>query len=95
MRLSNLNVMPDLKANSTLVTSGPYRLIRHPMYAAGLLITLSLVLNHPTLWRAGYWLVLAIDLHLKLRYEEKLLQEKYPQYSDYKQKTKRLIPFIY
>lgn len=95
MRLSNLNVMPDLKANSILVTSGPYRLIRHPMYAAVLLITLALVLNHLTLLRVGYWLVLVIDLHLKFMYEEKLLLEKYPQYSDYKQRTKRLIPFIY
>jgi protein-S-isoprenylcysteine O-methyltransferase Ste14 len=95
MRLSNLNVMPDLKANSILVTSGPYRLIRHPMYAAILLITLALVWNHPTLWRAGYWLVLLIDLHFKLIYEEKLLLGKCPQYSDYKQRTKRLIPFIY
>lgn len=95
MRLSNLNVMPDLKANSILVTSGPYRLIRHPMYAAVLLVTLALVLNHLTLLRVGYWLVLVIDLHLKFMYEEKLLLEKYPQYSDYKQRTKRLIPFIY
>jgi protein-S-isoprenylcysteine O-methyltransferase Ste14 len=95
MRLSNLNVLPHLKANCILVTSGPYRLIRHPMYAAVLLVTLSLVLNHPMLLRAGYWLVLLIDLHFKFMYEEKLLRDKYPQYSDYMQQTKRLIPFIY
>jgi protein-S-isoprenylcysteine O-methyltransferase Ste14 len=95
MRPGNLNVMPELKAGSMLVTSGPYRLIRHPMYAAVLLVALALVLNHLTLLRVGYWLVLAIDLHFKLMYEEKLLLGKYPQYSDYKQKTKRLIPFIY
>jgi protein-S-isoprenylcysteine O-methyltransferase Ste14 len=40
--------MPDLKANSILVTSGPYKFIRHPMYAAVLLITLAVVLNHLT-----------------------------------------------
>jgi protein-S-isoprenylcysteine O-methyltransferase Ste14 len=95
MRLSNLNVMPDLKADSILVTSGPYKFIRHPMYAAVLLIMLALVLNHLTLLRAGYWLVLFIDLHFKLLYEEKLLLEKYPQYSEYQQRTKRLVPFVY
>jgi protein-S-isoprenylcysteine O-methyltransferase Ste14 len=95
MRLSNLNVFPDLKADSILVTSGPYKFIRHPMYAGGLLITLALVLNYPTLLRVGYWLVLLINLHFKLMYEEKLLLEKYPGYCGYKQRTKRLIPFIY
>jgi protein-S-isoprenylcysteine O-methyltransferase Ste14 len=95
MRLSNLNVMPDLKDSNVLVTSGPYRLIRHPMYTGGLLITLALVLNHLTLLRVGYWVILVIDLHFKLMYEEKRLLEKYPQYSDYQQKTRRLIPFVY
>ena len=95
MRLSNLNMMPDLKHKSILVTSGPYRAIRHPMYASVLLVTLMLVVNHLTLLRAGFWLVLVIDLHFKYLYEEKLLLEKHPEYIDYKKKTKRLIPFIY
>ncbi len=95
MRLSNLNMIPDLKHNSIFVTSGPYKLIRHPMYASVLLVTLMLVINHLTLWRIGLWLVLFIDLYFKLSYEEKLLLTKYPEYSEYKSKTKRLVPFIY
>ena len=95
MRLSNLNMMPDLKHKSILVTSGPYRVIRHPMYASVLLVTLMLVVNHLTLLRLGFWLVLLIDLHFKYLYEEKLLLQKYPEYMDYRNNTKRLIPFIY
>ncbi|RKY09051.1 MAG: isoprenylcysteine carboxylmethyltransferase family protein [Planctomycetota bacterium] len=95
MRLSNLNMMPDLKHKSVLVTSGPYRVIRHPMYASVLLVTLMLVANHLTLLRTGFWLVLLIDLYFKFSYEEKLLLKKHPGYIDYKKKTKRLIPFIY
>ena len=95
MRLSNLNMMPDLKHKSILVTSGPYRVIRHPMYASVLLVTLMLVVNHLTLLRIGFWLVLLIDLHFKFFYEEKLLLKKYSEYMDYKKKTKRIIPFIY
>lgn len=95
MRLNNLNMMPDLKHKSILVTSGPYRVIRHPMYASVLLVTLMLVVNHLTLLRIGFWLVLLIDLHFKFFYEEKLLLKKYSEYMDYKKKTKRIIPFIY
>ena len=95
MRLSNLNMMPDLKHKSILVTSGPYRVIRHPMYASVLLVTLMLVLNHLTLLRIVFWLVLVIDLHFKYLYEEKLLLKKFPEYMDYRKNTKRLIPFIY
>jgi protein-S-isoprenylcysteine O-methyltransferase Ste14 len=95
MKLNNLNISPDLKNNSILVLSGPYKLIRHPMYASVLLVTLMLVINHLTLWRVGFWLVLFIDLYFKFKYEEKLLRTKYSEYSDYMSKTKRLIPFIY
>jgi protein-S-isoprenylcysteine O-methyltransferase Ste14 len=95
MKLNNLNISPDLKNNSILVLSGPYKLIRHPMYASVLLVTLMLVINHLTLWRVGFWLVLSIDLYFKFIYEEKLLLTKYSEYSDYMSKTKRLIPFIY
>lgn len=95
MRPSNLNMIPDLKYKSRLVTSGPYKLIRHPMYASVLLVTLLLIINHWTLWRAGLWLVLFIDLHFKFSYEEKLLQMKFPEYPNYMSKTKRLIPCVY
>jgi protein-S-isoprenylcysteine O-methyltransferase Ste14 len=95
MKLNNLNISPDLKNNSILVLSGPYKLIRHPMYTSVLLVTLMLVINHVTLWRIGFWLVLIVDLNCKFRYEEKLLLTKYSEYSDYMSKTKRLIPFIY
>jgi len=40
MRLSHLNILPDLRGNNRLITSGPYKLVRHPMYIAVLLVTL-------------------------------------------------------
>lgn len=94
MPLGTLNALPDVRAEATLVMGGPYRYVRHPMYTAALLLTLSLVSEHPSLARIAIWLVLVIDLWVKLTYEEELLARRFADYSEYKARTKRLIPFL-
>lgn len=95
MQIGNFNIVPDVPQNGKMVTKGPYKYIRHPMYSAVLLVALSLVLNHFTLLRMIFWIVLLTDLILKIAYEEKLLSQHYREYSQYQQRTRRLFPFIY
>ena len=95
MRIGNFNIAPDPFKWTQLVTSGPYRLIRHPMYLALLLTTLPLVINDFDIFRIVTWLVLLLDLMLKLNYEEKLLARKLVGYDQYMGKSARLIPFLY
>ena len=95
MRSARFNIVPDVPANSRLVTHGPYRFIRHPMYATLLLGSLALVLNSPTPLRAALWLVLMVDLVVKLNYEERLLVQSFPDYVVYQKTSKRLVPLIY
>lgn len=95
MRPTNMNVTPDVRAGSVMVSHGPYRFVRHPMYASILLGTLALVLDTPALLRWAIWAVLLVDLVLKLNYEEALLVAHHPEYAVLQQKTKRLAPFIY
>lgn len=95
MGIGRFNIIPDPKEGSHIVTRGPYRLIRHPMYLALLLFTLSLLIADFTWWRGLFWLTLLIDLVLKLNYEEILLEKKLDGYSEYKRHSYRLIPFIY
>lgn len=96
MRLPHVRIAPDVRPNAELVARGPYRWIRHPMYAAVLLVALALVLNAP--FPPGRWAalgVLTVDLVVKLHYEERLLRAALPDYAAYTARTKRLIPFVY
>jgi protein-S-isoprenylcysteine O-methyltransferase Ste14 len=95
MGLGNFNVAPDPLRWSRLITHGPYRLIRHPMYLSLLLVTLPLVAAEFSTLRLVIWLVLLANLLLKLNYEENLLAARLAGYREYQQQSYRLIPFVY
>ncbi|GIK74205.1 MAG: isoprenylcysteine carboxyl methyltransferase [Chloroflexota bacterium] len=95
MRLRHINVLPDVRPDSRLVRQGPYRWIRHPMYASILLGALALVLDESTPLRWLIYVVLLVNLLIKLHYEERLLAAAFPLYTAYQEVSKRLIPFIY
>ena len=95
MRWDRVRVTPTPRPDVELVERGPYRWVRHPMYVAVLLTALALVLNWPTAGRWGCWLVLAVDLVVKLNYEERLLTCALPHYAEYRRRTWRLMPGVY
>jgi len=94
-RKGRFSIFPDVQANSTLIQSGPYRLIRHPMYSSLILFFAALLLKSPSLETLIVYLILLFDLLLKLNYEEKQLLKAYPDYERYKKNTYRIVPFIY
>ncbi len=95
MQLNNLRILPDLKENAIFVSNGPYKIIRHPMYLAILITLLPLLINKFTFLRLVIFLIVLIDLILKLHYEEKLLRQTFKEYSNYQKKTFRLIPYLF
>jgi protein-S-isoprenylcysteine O-methyltransferase Ste14 len=93
--IKQLRIAPEVSASATLITRGPYRWIRHPMYAAVLLAGLALVLDTPGLWRWLGWMGLLIVLALKAVHEESLLIKTFPEYPDYQRQTKRFLPYLW
>ncbi|MFZ0179480.1 MAG: isoprenylcysteine carboxylmethyltransferase family protein [Candidatus Dormiibacterota bacterium] len=88
----SLSIIPEARR---LVTGGPYRLIRHPLYAAEILAAFALVLARPGLW-ATLMLVpfIAVQM-LRARFEEGLLSRIFPEYKLYAAHTPRLIPLVW
>lgn len=94
MRKSKLRILPQPALKAVLITSGPYRFIRHPMYTALIIGALALVIMCPAIWRILTVVILSVTLFVKLTMEEEMLSDKFPQYQEYKKKSYRLIPFV-
>jgi protein-S-isoprenylcysteine O-methyltransferase Ste14 len=91
----NLNITPLVKQEAQLVTWGPYRFIRHPMYSALLLIIWPLIIDRFSLFLLITGLVFTLVFIIKLFFEESVLKKHFAEYEDYMKTTKRLIPYIF
>lgn len=94
-RLGNFNVSPILKPSAQLITTGPYKLVRHPMYLSVILVLLGLGIYASTLPAWIGLLVSSNAMYQKTLIEEQLLLERFPEYATYRTSTKRLLPFIF
>ncbi len=95
MGVGNFNIQPEVKS-VTLITSGPYKWIRNPMYIAIILFYIPIVIQNFNWINGSVFIVLLITILLKIYSEEQLLKERFgDKYLEYKRKTKRLIPSIY
>jgi protein-S-isoprenylcysteine O-methyltransferase Ste14 len=86
----------EVAEGQKVVSTGPYALVRHPMYAGG---SLYLAATPPAL--GSYWGLLAFAAMLpfliwRLLDEEQLLARDLPGYSEYRQRVRhRLVPFVW
>jgi protein-S-isoprenylcysteine O-methyltransferase Ste14 len=80
----------------TVVTSGPYRFVRHPGYAGGMLAWLAAPLALGSLWALLPAVLTAIAMVIRTILEDRLLHADLPGYAGYAQRTRaRLLPGVW
>jgi len=88
----SFSILPEARR---LVTNGPYRFVRHPLYVAEALSTLGVTLQ----LRQPLGALLALSTYLgqfaRMGFEEEVLERAFPEHADYRRRTFRLSRYIY
>jgi protein-S-isoprenylcysteine O-methyltransferase Ste14 len=79
---------------TSVITLGPYRFIRHPMYSAALLFIWTGVVSHLSQLTLAIGIAVTALCIVRVIVEERLLRAKYPGYLEYSRSTKALIPYL-
>ena len=95
MRKSKINIAPQPRKNAVLVSNGPYRIIRHPMYTSIVVAITPVIISHWDANRFFFLMFLYVNLILKLLFEESLLKKHFTGYTNYSKKTWRIFPYIF
>lgn len=86
----------EVQENQTVISTGLYGIVRHPMYSATLLLFLAMPLVLGSLISFAVFLVYPVLIAGRIKNEEELLTEELVGYREYQKQTKyKLIPFIW
>ena len=87
----------EKRENQNVIDTGPYKIVRHPMYVGDIIILLSTPIALGSFWALiPFLLCVPLFFVLRIRGEEKYLKRNLPGYDEYCRKTKyRLIPYIW
>jgi len=86
----------EVEKGQKVISTGPYAIIRHPMYVALLMMYVLSPLALGSYWAVLAVLPLPVLVIFRIKSEEKILIDKLPGYREYTQKVKyRLIPYIW
>ena len=93
-RVGNFNILPEIREDASLIVTGPYRFVRHPMYSTLILFMMGIVLWHFNMINLLLLAIMIGAVILKAVKEERLWSSHHKSYLAYKSKTKMIIPFI-
>ena len=85
-----------VESGQTLVSTGLYGLVRHPMYSGSVIMMVGVPLALDSYWGLVFVIPALVALALRIRDEEELLQQQLSGYSEYEQQVHyRLVPFVW
>lgn len=91
----NWSGTPSMKEGHELVTSGPYRFVRHPIYTGIIAAILGSALVVGTVWFIVFFVSIG-NFIWRIPLEERYMTQLFPdQYPEYKKRTKALVPFVW
>jgi protein-S-isoprenylcysteine O-methyltransferase Ste14 len=86
----------EVEAGQPVITTGPYALIRHPMYLGVILMFLATPLALGSWWSLAVFSLLPVFLVFRIQNEEEVLTRELPGYAAYCKKVRyRLIPLVW
>jgi protein-S-isoprenylcysteine O-methyltransferase Ste14 len=86
----------EVAAEQIVISTGPYALMRHPMYMGGLFLFIGMSLALGSWWGLFVLLLIMPALIWRILDEERLLAKNLPGYSEYLDRVKyRLVPFVW
>jgi protein-S-isoprenylcysteine O-methyltransferase Ste14 len=88
----SFSLMPEARK---LVTTGPYAVIRHPLYLAEMVGILGLVLQFEQPWALLLGTAVFGLLYWRTIFEERVLTRAYPEYAAYRARTWRFLPYVF
>ena len=91
----NLTPFPRPKDGATLVRTGPYRVVRNPVYLGGILMSLGNAVWHRRPLGLLGTAALLVFFDAKASREERWLDQRFPEYPAYRRQTKKLVPGLY
>jgi protein-S-isoprenylcysteine O-methyltransferase Ste14 len=92
---NSLTPLPHPRDDSQLVQTGVYSIVRHPIYSGLIIGGLAWSVYQLSLTHLLGTIALFLFFNAKARREESWLMERYPDYSEYCQRVKKLIPGLY
>ncbi|EKQ70636.1 putative protein-S-isoprenylcysteine methyltransferase [Leptolyngbyaceae cyanobacterium JSC-12] len=92
---TNLTPLPHPRDDGELVQSGIYSIVRHPVYSGVIFAAVAWALYQVSLPHLIGVFIFLVFFDAKARQEENWLIQKHPEYTEYRQRVKKLIPWIY